>query len=286
FYQKIEELKQRLKERGVFDEDKKIPVPAFVNNVCVITSKSGAVIHDIIKTVRKKNKSIDITVCDVRVQGTYAAADIAQALKRVDGLGFDIVIVARGGGSLEDLMPFYTEEVAMAVFEMKTPIISAVGHETDFSICDMAADLRMPTPTAAAEYIAYDEEELKSEILSLLNRGAQLISNNYEYKKMQLVSAMKSVSSRANEILSECAYNLKTINARLVSSVSAAFAQKQSQAGRVIAAFDKSSPLRRLDAGYFKIEKRGRIVSKVSDMERGDTVEIYGAGGSVNAVIL
>ncbi|MDR3262725.1 MAG: exodeoxyribonuclease VII large subunit [Clostridiales bacterium] len=284
-YKKIEELKEKLSRAGVFDADNKIPVPRYADNVCIVTSKSGAVIRDIITTVRKKNKGLNITVCDVRVQGDRAADDIARALKNVDKLGFDIVVVARGGGSLEDLMPFYSEEVATAVFNMKTPVISAVGHETDFSICDMAADLRMPTPTAAAEYIAFDEQALKDVIIAFIRRQKQLVSNNYEYKKIRLVSALKSLSADAGKLTSNKLMLLKASVSALVGNAAALLAYKRSLFEKAAIALDKSSPLKRLESGYFKIEKQGLPQVGVSGMKDGDRITIFGADGTAGAVV-
>jgi exodeoxyribonuclease VII large subunit len=285
-YQKIEELKVKLRAEGVFDEDKKIPVPRFSKNICVVTSKSGAVIHDIIKTVRKKNQSLNITVCDVRVQGEKAAEDIARALKNVDKSGFDVVIVARGGGSLEDLMPFYSEEVALAVSSMKTPVISAVGHETDFSICDMAADLRMPTPTAAAEYVAYDENALKMWVLGELSRQKNFILNNLERKKTRLVSALRAASAAAGGMIGDRLTRLKKANAAITNAAAAMIERKSGRTERAIVSLEKSGPLNRLKAGYFKIEKGGKTISKISQTAYGDEVKIYGIDGVAHASIL
>jgi exodeoxyribonuclease VII large subunit len=285
-YRKIEELKLKLRAEGVFDEDKKKPIPRFSENICVVTSKSGAVIHDIEKTIRKKNKSLNITVCDVRVQGDRAAEDIVRALKNVDKLGFDAVIVARGGGSLEDLMPFYSEEVARAVFAMKTPIISAVGHETDFSICDMAADLRAPTPTAAAEYIAYDEDALRNHILNTLSRQRQLTLTNYENKKNKLLSALKTASFCAERMVGDRLMRLKNANLKAAAAAAAMLADKRNSVEKAMVSLEKSSPLSRLRAGYFKVEKDEKTVSKISDMAKGDEVKIFGTDGIARANIL
>jgi exodeoxyribonuclease VII large subunit len=284
-YRRIEELKAKLKAAGVFDEDKKIPVPQFADNICVVTSKTGAVIRDIVKTVRKKNKSLNITVCDVRVQGERAAEDIARALKNVDKAGFDVVIIARGGGSLEDLMPFYSEEVALAVYAMKTPVISAVGHETDFSICDMAADLRMPTPTAAAEYAAFDEDALKAEILSGLLRAKRLIRNNFEYKRSRLISAVRAVVAAANAGVSERLAYLKSLNFRMSSAAAAVLAKKKGDAERALVALEKAGPIGRLKSGYFKLEKDGETVPEIAGLKLGDDVKIYGIDGAARASV-
>jgi len=157
--QMLEKLKLDLLKKGYFDESHKKPIPKFPKRVCVITSKTGAVIRDIIRTVREVNNKIDIVVRDVKVQGIGAEDDIVQAIREVDPMGFDSIIIARGGGSLEDLMPFNSEKIVYAIYDAITPIISSVGHETDTTLCDLAADIRVPTPTAAGELVAYNVDE-------------------------------------------------------------------------------------------------------------------------------
>ncbi|MDR3293108.1 MAG: exodeoxyribonuclease VII large subunit [Clostridiales bacterium] len=284
-FQKIEALKVKLTALGIFDEAKKKTVPRYADKVCVVTSRTGAVIHDIIRTIRKKNTIIDITVADVRVQGEKAAAEIARALKNVDKLGFDVVILARGGGSVEDLMPFNDEEVAMAVFSMNTPIISAVGHETDFSISDMAADLRAPTPTWAAEYIAYDEKALKDAFSTFLYRGKQKILNAYEFKKLSLISAMRELSACANKTIADRRGRLFEEISALKNAAQTVVLKKENALNGAAVALDKSSPLKRLASGYFKIEKNGAPVSRVTELKKDDEITVFGADGNKKAIV-
>ena len=158
---KLEMLKNRLRQEGYFDEAHKKPIPQYPSNICVITSFNGAVIKDIKRTVRRKNDLINIFIKDVKVQGKDAHIEIVDALEKVDAMGFDVIIIARGGGSFEDLLPFNEELLVKAIYACKTPVISAVGHESDVTLCDEAADYRAATPTAAAEYVAYDVIQLK-----------------------------------------------------------------------------------------------------------------------------
>lgn len=178
----FERLKAKLQAEGLFDESHKKPIPQFAKNVLVVTSKTGAVIRDIVTTVRRKNPVIDIVVKDVRVQGEGAGKEIAKVLERVDNLGYDIIVIARGGGSLEDLAPFYDETLVRAVYKMKTPVVSAVGHETDFSLCDFVADKRAATPTAAGELVAYDYYALADELKQNVRRLTLNAIRAYEKK--------------------------------------------------------------------------------------------------------
>ena len=153
----LEQLKKKLSEEGIFDESHKKLIPKYCKNVCVLTSTTGAVIRDIITTVRRYNNVIDINVYGVQVKGESSADSVRKALEITDKLGFDVIIIARGGGSAEDLMPFNDEKLVRSIYAAETPIISAVGHETDFTLCDFVADARAATPTAAAELIPIDE---------------------------------------------------------------------------------------------------------------------------------
>ena len=223
-YKQLEELKQKLLEQGYFSLEHKKPIPIFPKKVCVLTSKTGAVIRDIVSTVRKTNNVIDLYIYDVLVQGVDAAKSIIKGLKEVDVLGFDVIIIARGGGSFEDLMPFNDENLVYAIYDAKTPIISAVGHETDTSLSDLVADLRALTPTAAAQVIAYDVESILVDINQKLNSLLEIskdLVKDYEFKYMQyskrLTQALdkqylvniKNLDNIQYRILNAIKYNLK-----------------------------------------------------------------------------
>ena len=172
-YKKLTQLKERLAEMGLFDLEKKKPLPRYVFNIGVVTSLSGAVLHDIYNVVSRRNKYAKLQVYDVRVQGESASTQIAQGIKYFDNQDVDVIIVARGGGGKEDLSPFDSEEVAYALRDCSKTTISAVGHETDFSICDFVADLRAGTPSIAAEIVTNfsiddDFEFLKNKIKNLV----------------------------------------------------------------------------------------------------------------------
>ena len=194
---KFERLKKQLEAEGLFDPAHKKPIPEYASEVLVLTSRSGAVIRDIVTTVRRKNPVIDITLRDVRVQGEGAAHELVRALERVDKLGYDVIIIARGGGSLEDLAPFYDEELVRAVYAMRTPVVSAIGHETDFSLLDLVADARAATPTAAAELVAYDYYSLVRELRDTTARLKRSVGQAYARKRDRLRAACFKVSGEA-----------------------------------------------------------------------------------------
>lgn len=164
----IEERKQRLADEGLFDDDRKIPIPTFPERVVVVTSPTGAAIRDILQVLGRRHSGVNLVVAPTLVQGDDAARSIAAQIRRVDRLRLgDVIIVTRGGGSLEDLLPFSDEAVVRAVVEAQTPTIAAVGHEIDLSLAELAADRRAPTPSAAAEVVSIDRAEYRRHILNL-----------------------------------------------------------------------------------------------------------------------
>src|SRR5450631_3201463 len=165
------QLKERLAEEGLFDETHKLPLPCFPRRIGIITSATGAAIYDMLNVLRRRFASLEILLLPVRVQGEGASLEIARALDDMNRLELaDVIIVGRGGGSLEDLWAFNEETVARAVYRSRIPVISAVGHETDWTICDFVADLRAPTPSAAAELVIASSEELRGRVEALDHR--------------------------------------------------------------------------------------------------------------------
>lgn len=173
-YLEFLKLKEKLQAKGYFDEKNKKPIPKFAQKIGIVTSRSGAVISDICKIALRRNPFVELVLFDVAVQGTDAAREITNGIKQLDNKGLDVIIVGRGGGSEQDLMPFNDESVATAIFEASTPIISAVGHQTDITICDFVASLRAATPSEAAEIAVFDIMSLvariKQSYYTFLNR--------------------------------------------------------------------------------------------------------------------
>lgn len=281
----FERLKAKLLQEGLFDEAHKKPIPTFAKRVLVVTSKTGAVIRDIVTTVRRKNPIIDIVVKDVRVQGEGAGKEIAKVLARVDKLGYDIIIIARGGGSLEDLAPFYDEQLVRAVYAMRTPVVSAVGHETDFSLCDFVADARAATPTAAGELVAYDYNAMKRQLQQDVSRLKTNACRNYD----RCVSKVKLNSVQLQRIASEfyvkrqrkvdnCLIRAKSIVENKVQLSS-------SRAERAIASLDNLSPLKTLARGYFRLQAGQKTISKVRNVNVGDHIVAVGGDGMLTAQV-
>ena len=203
-YQKFIELKKKLEAEGKFSEENKIAIPKFIQSIGVVTSKTGAVLQDIKNVTSRRNPNLDIYVYDAQVQGKYAVEQIIEGISYFDNFSdVDVIIVARGGGSIEDLMPFNDEELANVAFICNKPLISAVGHETDFTILDFVADLRAPTPSAAAELVAFDSVEtirnIKQYLLDFNNIIDNKIFNNYTNINMNILDIENAITNIINE---------------------------------------------------------------------------------------
>ncbi|HEY6042894.1 MAG TPA: exodeoxyribonuclease VII large subunit, partial [Anaerolineae bacterium] len=186
-YQQFEALKKKLTAEGLFDEARKRPLPHYPQVIGIVTSRQGAVLQDILHILRKRYPLVQVRLASTRVQGESAPTEILAALEQIQTVsGLDVVILARGGGSLEDLMPFNDERVARAIVACRVPVVCGVGHETDFTIADFAADVRAPTPTAAAQFCVPDQNELRAGLLAFQRRLAQTISTSVAEKRSEL----------------------------------------------------------------------------------------------------
>ncbi len=278
-------LKAKLESEGLFLQVHKKPIPKYAHNMLVVTSKTGAVIRDIVTTVRKKNPVINITVRDVRVQGEGAAHEIAGVLKRVDTLGYDAVIIARGGGSLEDLAPFYDEELVRAVFAMNTPVISAVGHETDFSLCDFVSDRRAPTPTAAGELVAYDYYAMVEDVKAHLRRLSGGAIRAYKVASAKAQLCFGRLKSAATTFYSGRARKVERLLNTARTQAERKFDAAASRAEKATDALDKLSPLKTLQRGYFRLQSGGETIGKISGVKAGDEITATGSDGTLRATV-
>lgn len=281
----FERLKAQLQAEGLFDEAHKKPIPQFPKNVLVITSKTGAVIRDICTTVRRKNPIINIVVKDVRVQGDGAGKDIANVIRRVDSLGYDVIIIARGGGSLEDLAPFYDEQLVRAVYDMKTPVISAVGHETDFSLCDFVADVRAATPTAAGELVAYDYYGMANQVMQNIQRLRQNAKRNYERSATKARLASTNLQRLATAFYDDRLHYVEKNLTLAKNAVVRIFDSANAKAENAFGALDRLSPLKILKRGYFRLQANGKTVNGASALKVGDTISATGGDGVVKAEV-
>ena len=286
-YEKYEQLKQKLEKQGLFNTEHKKPIPLYPKIIGVLTSQTGAVIRDIINVATRRNPNVYIRLFPVPVQGTGAAEQIAQKIKLMNEKKLaDVLIIGRGGGSLEDLWPFNEEIVAQAIYESEIPIISAVGHETDFTIADFVADLRAPTPSAAAELAVPDIYDLIQKINSYKNRCKISLQKQIELMKLRYEKCMKS------KVFTDPMRKIRDINIildsyvqKLENIVKNIQKNKQTQYIEIVTKLDTLSPLKTLSRGYTLAEKDNQIVKSVNELKQGDKIIIRFYDGEKNAII-
>jgi len=242
------QLKERLSKEGLFDESHKRPLPAFPRRVGVITSATGAAIHDILNVLKRRFASLEILLYPVRVQGEGAAAEIARAIDEMNRLGLaDVLIVGRGGGSLEDLWAFNEEVVARAVHRSKLPVISAVGHETDWTICDFAADLRAPTPSAAAELVIASSVELRGQLKALDHRLRLALETRLASLESRIDSLRRSLHDPGT-MLGHLAQRVDDLAGRLELALRNSAARSRGQLDRLQAGLMHTNPARTVES--------------------------------------
>lgn len=282
-YLRLLRLKEKLQKEGLFD--KKIPFPKIIKKIGVVTSAEGAAVYDVISVATRRDKGINIAVYPVRVQGIGAEFEIADAIKQLDNYDeIDCILVTRGGGSNEDLSAFNTEEVARAVAECKKFIVSAVGHEIDYTLCDFAADLRMPTPSAAAEVLTKNNQEIKSRLKDNARYLFKSLNEFYKYKFSKLnYSILRLVSSAENRI--NIIQNMILSKVVLLQNVSF-FNDKYNLLTQTIERLKSNDPKKILSLGYAKVYKNGKSVNSVKVLSNGDQVTMRFEDGKINANII
>lgn len=283
----LERLRRKLAAEGLFDESRKRPLPRFPQVVGVVTSAAGAAWRDIKNVLSRRWPGITIVLCPAKVQGAGAAEDIAAALRALDAAGVaDVLIVGRGGGSLEDLWAFNEEVAVRAIAAARTPVISAVGHEVDWTLADLAADVRAPTPSAAAELAVPSKTEVAREVSNLKNtlfRAARawLDDARGEVTALATDAAFRAVPRR----VTERAQLVDETLARAARAVRNAVAAKRATFATVDAAFRSLSPRRTLERGFNLASRRGILVKRAADAQPGDRVMLTFADGKRGAVI-
>lgn len=284
----FEQLKVQLAEEGLFDEEHKRAIPKYPQRIGVATSKMGAAVEDIKNVISRRYPLCEIIIVPTMVQGESAAQDIADSIRFIDeNLGVDTIIVGRGGGSLEDLWAFNTETVARAVYSCKTPIISAVGHETDFTICDFVSDMRAPTPSAAAELAVPD---IKSLIFQLNNFSVS-IEKSLDFKISQCetgVKRYKDYFSKSNVDLfySNIRDKMAQYNEKLKDSITRIIENQTNILSKNAEMLDNLSPLKILSRGYSVVKnEKSDIVTDSSNINVGDNVEIILSNGAFKATV-
>ena len=286
-FEQFERLKLELLERGLFAKEYKQTIPKYIRTLGVVTASTGAAIRDIINITRRRNPFVQIILYPAIVQGDAAPASIVQGIRALEQLGVDVMIVGRGGGSLEDLWAFNTEMVAQAVFDCHIPIISAVGHETDTTIIDFVSDLRAPTPSAAAELAVYDVFLLMEQLNGMQSILNECMKQRLYMAKMQIgqkEQLLKSFSPMAK--LREkkfqcirCEEILKDIMMRKIKD-------KKYQLQLQIERLEGVSPLQKLQQGYsYIVDEEHKNIKSISQVKKDDILKVYVTDGTILAKV-
>ena len=286
-HEQFQQLKAKLEREGLFDESHKKPIPLYPKIVGVLTSQTGAVIRDIINVSTRRNPNVYIRLLPVPVQGPGAAEQIAEKIRIMNQEKLaDVLIIGRGGGSLEDLWPFNEEIVARAIYESELPIISAVGHETDFTIADFVADLRAPTPSAAAELAVPDVYELKLKISNYKNRCRMSLKKQIEFMRLRYEKCMKSrVFTDPMRRIRDMDVVLDSFVQRLENKIKNTQKDSQTKYIELVSKLDTLSPLKTLTRGYALTERNGVIVKSAKELKKDDEVELRFFDGKKNVKV-
>jgi exodeoxyribonuclease VII large subunit len=285
----FQRLKEKLFKEGLFDESHKIPIPKFPQIIGVITSPTGAAIRDIIKIIRRRAPDVKILLNPVKVQGAGAAKEIAQAIYDFNEYKtVDLLIVGRGGGSLEDLWAFNEEIVARAIYDSKIPIISAVGHEIDFTIADFVADLRAPTPSTAAELAVRDRAEICRELNVLINRLIMLQSHLIDSLKQRVESAIKSYAfRRPMDLVVQLTQRTDELTRNLFKEIKNCFEFRKNSLSLFMGKLNALSPLSVFERGFSLTRKLPEffIVKDAGMLKVDDRVEVKFLKGKIESKV-
>lgn len=283
----FEQLKERLSKEGLFDSDRKKPVPLFPKRIGVISSPNGAAVQDVLNVISRRFPLAEIIFAGVPVQGDGTGEIIAHAVSDFNYLKCaDVIIIARGGGSAEDLWEFNNENLARAIYNSEIPVISGVGHETDFTICDFVADLRAPTPSAAAELAVPDINELAAYLNLLSSKINKAINSKILIEEMSLDKLSDSGYLRKPaDFIDDCEKKISDLNKSLNIAVKAIYENKYNSAFVLLSKLDALSPLKILSRGYSVIKLNENVVSSVNQLKVNDIVEVCMSDGNAIATV-
>ncbi|MBO4375935.1 MAG: exodeoxyribonuclease VII large subunit [Lachnospiraceae bacterium] len=286
-YLRFEQLKKELEEQGMFDPCYKQPIPSFVSKLGVVTAPTGAAVQDIINIAKRRNPYIQIILYPAIVQGDLAADSVVKGIKALEKEGVDVMIVGRGGGSIEDLWAFNEEKVAKAVFDCSVPIISAVGHETDTTIIDYVSDLRAPTPSAAAELAVFElaalDEKFKDAYLRL-TRGMELNLRAKRDRNKMLLARLNALSPQS-KIREKRSYLLKLEEA-LTNRMDKAIIAKRHKLDIYIEKMKGLSPVNKMSTGFAYVsDANGNMVKDINAVNKGDKLDLRLINGIIHTTV-
>lgn len=286
-YLKFEALKRELEEMGMFAEEYKQPIPKYAKTVGIVTAETGAAIQDIRNIAGRRNPYVQLILCPALVQGEGAAASIVHGIHALEQIGVNVIIVGRGGGSIEDLWAFNEEMVARAIFDCRIPVISAVGHQTDFTIADYVADLRAPTPSAAAELAVFDYRQAMQELLGMrqqmdkeLQRKVTVARNHLEHQRMRL--HYLSPQQRMNENRRRVAEYEEKLTGRMEELLR----ERRHRLALLAGTLESYSPVKKLSGGYAFVEDGNhQALRSIHQIRKKDTVQIHLLDGTLTAAV-
>ena len=286
-YLKFEALKRELEEMGMFAEEYKQPIPKYAKTVGIVTAETGAAIQDIRNIAGRRNPYVQLILCPALVQGEGAAASIVHGIHALEQIGVDVILVGRGGGSIEDLWAFNEEMVARAIFDCRIPVISAVGHQTDFTIADYVADLRAPTPSAAAELAVFDYRQAMQELLGMrqqmdkeLQRKVTVARNHLEHQRMRL--HYLSPQQRMNENRRRVAEYEEKLTGRMEELLR----ERRHRLALLAGTLESYSPVKKLSGGYAFVEDGNhQALRSIHQIRKKDIVQIHLLDGTLTAAV-
>lgn len=286
-YERYLALKQELEEMGMFAGEYKQPIPKFIRRLGVVTAPTGAAVQDIRNISYRRNPYLQIILYPALVQGAGAAESIVKGIRMLDGLNVDVIIVGRGGGSIEDLWAFNEEIVARAIFECRTPVISAVGHETDFTIADFVADLRAPTPSAAAELAVNDYRSVVESVSAYRQRMYRAMSTHLDFYRSRLANFSTKFGYLSPEYrLREQRQRLADTESSLQNAMEGKLKENRHRLSLYVERFTGLSPLRKLNQGFsYVADREKRTLTSVKQVKNGDTIYISVTDGTIEAKV-
>lgn len=286
-YIEFNKLKEKLSKEGLFDSKYKKPIPKIPQSIGVITSQTGAVIRDIIHVIKRRYPKIDIKLYSVNVQGINSKHDICEGIKFFNEISnVDTIILGRGGGSIEELWSFNEEIVARSIFESEIPIISAVGHETDFTICDFVADMRAPTPSAAAEIATPSLEELDYKLENTVSRMNKSLTNILQVNEYKLNSVFYKINNYLSSYtIRDKVIQLDKIYDKIIFEVENNISIEKEKLLSSGAILHSLSPLATIDRGYSIVQKDGEVINSINKLELKDNIDIVLKDGNIECSI-
>lgn len=282
-----EQLKKKLAEKGLFDSAHKKPLPKFPKTVGVITSPTGAAVQDIRNILFRRFPCVNIVMCPVLVQGDSAPEQLVRAVKTLDMYkACDVIIIGRGGGSIEDLWAFNDETLANAIYDCNIPVISAVGHETDFTICDFVSDMRAPTPSSAAELAVPDKSELMSFYSSQLQYLSSFMDSQFRKSSSQLIDFQRRISLVTPQSkIEKYEKNMELLLNKSQNLINEKYNEKSNDITKISAKLESLNPLSILSRGYSIAEKDGSVITSSSQLNKGDNFTLEFSDGKINATV-